>query len=190
MSRVDALHTHFNSVAQRMADLPMYNAALEVACVGFQPYAEREIGVLVTPWCMNLTLFPAESDNWAAWSGTEIGNKQMIALPSGQYEGIFGWSELTGGFMSCSLFSPMFEFAEQVVALETAEAVMKAVFDSANEAPTDRQHALREQKAELEELKKQQEAEAVKMATPKPEKLSRRGFLTGGFARNDEAASS
>ena len=190
MSRVDTLHNHFNSVAQRMADLPMYNAALEVACVGFQPYAEREIGVLVTPWCMNLTLFPAESDDWFEWGETEIGDKQMIALPSGQYEGIFGWSELTGGFMSCSLFSPMFEFSEQAVALETAEEVMKALFDRANEAPTDRQQALREQKAEQEEVKKQQEAEALKAAAPKPKKLSRRGFLTGGFARNGEAESS
>ena len=188
MSRVDTLHTHFNSVALRMADLPMYNPVLEVACVGFQPYTEREIGVLVTPWCMNLTLFPAESDNWSEWGEAEIGNKQMIVLPSGQYEGIFGWSELTGGFMSCSLFSPMFEFSEQAVAVETAEEVMNALFDRTNEAPTDRQQALREQKAEQEEVKKQQEA--VKAATSKPEKLSRRGFLTGGFARNGKAESS
>jgi len=190
MSRVIALSTHFKAVAQRMADLPMYNAALEVACVGFQSHAEREIGVLVTPWCMNLTLFPAESDNWAQWSETEIGQKQMIALPSGQYEGIFGWSELTGGFMSCSLFSPMFEFAEQAVALATAEEVMKALFDGANEAPTDRQQALRDQRAEEEVLKKQEEAAAEKAETPRPEKLSRRGFLTGGFARGGEAESS
>lgn len=190
MSRVIALSTHFKAVAQRMADLPMYNAALEVVCVGFRANAEREIGVLVTPWCMNLTLFPAESDSWAEWGETEIGRKQMIVLPSGQYEGIFGWSELTGGFMSCSLFSPMFEFVEQAVALETAEEVMKALFDSANEAPTDRQQALREQKTEQEQLKQQEEAEAEKAATPRPEKLSRRGFLTGGFARNGEAESS
>ncbi|WP_370280868.1 [NiFe]-hydrogenase assembly chaperone HybE [Pontibacterium sp.] len=189
MSRVDTLHTHFNNIALRMADLPMYNPVLEVACVGFQSYAAREIGVLVTPWCMNLTLFPAEFDDWSEWDETEIGNKQMIALPSGQYECIFGWSELTGGFMSCSLFSPMFEFSEQAVAVETAEEVMKALFDGANEAPTDRQQALREHKAEQEELKKQEETVAEKVVAPKPEKLSRRGFLTGGFARNGEAES-
>lgn len=190
MNRVDTLHTHFNSVALRMADLPMYNPVLEVACVGFQPYAEREIGVLVTPWCMNLILFPAKSDCWAAWGEAEIGNKQMIVLPSGQYEGIFGWNELTGGFISCSLFSPMFEFSEQAIAVATAEEVMNALFDSANEAPTDRQQAFRAQKAEQDALKQQEETEAVKAATPRPEKLSRRGFLTGGFACNSEATSS
>lgn len=188
MNRVDALHKHFNSVAQRMADLPMFNAALEVACVEFQSYAEREIGVLVTPWCMNLTLLPAESDSWADWGEERIGSKQMIALPSGQYEGIFGWSESTGGFMSCSLFSPMFEFTEQAVAIETAQEVMKALFDGANEAPTDRQQALREQKAQQAEEQKQMEGESVKNRAAKPEKLSRRGFLTGGFSRGQERA--
>ena len=190
MSQVTALQAHFDLVAERMADLPVYNSHLVVETVGFRDFTGRELGILITPWCMNLMLLPAEADVWSGWDEQRVGEKQMIALPSGQYEFIFGWAEAIGGYCSCSLFSPMFEFEAQDVAVETAHEVMKALFDDENEALTDRQRAQREQ---LEQARSDHEVDpAVTESvaapestahTPKPEKLSRRGFLTAGFAR-------
>lgn len=190
MSQVTALQTHFDLVAERMLDLPVYNSLLTVETVGFRDFTGRELGVLVTPWCMNLMLLPAQTDVWSGWDEQRVGEKQMMALPSGQYEFIFGWAEVLGGYCSCSLFSPMSEFESQEVAVETAQEVMKALFDGDNEAPTDRQRAQREQR-EQERSAHDVEPVVTEPVTvpesaeekPTPEKLSRRGFLTAGFAR-------
>lgn len=177
LSQVVALKAHFLKVAQRMAELPIYNTALSVEMLAFQPYAEGEIGVLLTPWCMNLIWLPAESDEWADWREAEVGSKRMVALPSGQYEFIFAWEETVGGYFSCSLFSPMFEFEAQQAALDTAEEVMNALFDQDNLSLTDRQIAMRGQQADAEQPQ-ETPAEAVK--------VSRRGFLTVGLSRGTD----
>ncbi|MBE9397375.1 [NiFe]-hydrogenase assembly chaperone HybE [Pontibacterium sp. N1Y112] len=190
MNQVTALQAHFDLVSERMADLPVYNSHLVVETVGFKEFAGRELGVLITPWCMNLMLLPAEADVWFDWDEQHVGAKQMIALPSGQYEFIFGWAEAVGGYCSCSLFSPMSEFEAQDVAVETAQEVMKALFDGDNEAPTDRQRAQREQREQERSAQNVDPVTTEPVAVsesakekPTPEKLSRRGFLTAGFAR-------
>ena len=194
MSQVAALQAHFELVAERMLDLPVYNPRLAVETVGFRDFTGRELGVLITPWCMNLMLLPAQADAWSGWDEQRVGEKQMLALPSGQYEFIFGWAEAVGGYCSCSLFSPMSEFESQDVAVETAQEVMKALFDGDNEALTDRQKAQREQQ-EHERLAHDVDPAVTEPVAvpesaghkPKPENLSRRGFLTAGFARHSEA---
>lgn len=183
MNPVDRLQQHFASVATGMADLPVSNPALVVECVGFQAWAERQIGVLITPWCMNLILLPGPGDHWAEWEESQIGRKLMLALPSGQYEWIYNRSDNTGGYLSCSLFSPMNMFSEQAIAVETAEEVMRAVFDTANESLTDRQQAVREQ---IAQTASEQETVEVQEEEKSPATLSRRGFLTAGFARTEE----
>lgn len=179
MSKVDALIGHFEAASARMSDLPVFNTALSVSAVGFREYLNGDIGILVTPWCMNLIFLPGDAESELGGNSV-LGEKRMIALPSGQYEFIWGESERLGGYLSCSLFSPMFEFDSQEIALETAEEVMRAAFDADNYAPTDRQIALHEQKQEAAEPKKKAEAQEPK---GKPEKLSRRGFLTAGLSR-------
>lgn len=181
MSLALELKLHFQNVAEKMAELPIYNPELDVAVVGFRPYQQGELGVLVTPWCMNLIMLPdAENINYPDHS---VGAKQMLALPSGHYEFIWGDAEGIGRYLSCSLFSPMFEFDSHKIAIETAEEVMKALFEAENFAPTDRQIA---QKAKL----KEQEASNLKKQKPAgPTQVSRRGFLTAGLARSDAAES-
>ena len=49
------LETHFRDIHRRvMADAPICNPALDVACVGFSAWGDKYLGVLVTPWFMNL----------------------------------------------------------------------------------------------------------------------------------------
>jgi len=184
VSLVSELQLHFLHVSEKMAELPIYNPVLDVAVVGFRPYQQAELGVLVTPWCMNLILLPdPENTNYPDRS---VGTKQMLALPSGQYEFIWGATEGVGSYLSCSLFSPMFEFDSHKVAIKTAEEVMKALFEAENFAPTDRQIAQKSQEA------KAREQEVSKQKKPKaegPTQVSRRGFLTAGLARSDSTES-
>lgn len=176
MNRVLQLKNHFDSVSETMAELPVFNPELSVTTVGFRIYQKSDLGVLVTPWCMNLIMIPD-----AVISETELaGTKQMLSLPSGHYEFIWGCIEGLGYYQSCSLFSPMFEFESQQLAIETAEEVMKALFEAENHAPSERQIATKAEQSlsvnTVHEITEEQENNSEE-----PPQLSRRGFLVGDF---------
>ena len=185
MSRVDQLAAHFEGVASTMAELPIYNAALSVAVTDFEAHGEAQIGVLVTPWCMNLVILPSPE---AVNTPRLVGVKTMEALPSGQYEFIWGELEGLGFYQSCSLFSPMFEFESQAVALDTANEVMKALFLTEHQEAAEWTRAKAEQASSASAEPNPTSAPKVKSSDEQaeakdttPETLSRRGFLTGRF---------
>ena len=107
---------------QRMQDMPVVNPALAVAVIGFEKTALDQLGIVLTPWCMNLVLLP-ESDEWNA---LKPGSKQIHTLPAGSYEFVVASEPGIGRYQTCSLFSPMFEFSDQQAALATAEAALSA----------------------------------------------------------------
>jgi [NiFe] hydrogenase assembly HybE family chaperone len=124
------LETVFNRIQrERMTDIPLLNPALEVQAVGFRVWEGNCLGVLITPWFMNLMLLPLAGDEWAqAPSGTKINR----SFPSGTYEFILGEEEGLGRYLMCSLFSPVFEFQNQEAAVVTAEAVLHSLMDDAS----------------------------------------------------------
>ncbi|MAY42574.1 MULTISPECIES: [NiFe]-hydrogenase assembly chaperone HybE [unclassified Neptuniibacter] len=151
MVNAEQIKQHFNEVAQKMSDLPVFNSHLSVECVGFESpsAAEREgytMGVLVTPWCMNLMLLPTSPTSRYGddGRGALIGDKQLITMPSGVYEFISADNGALGRYLSCSLFSPMFEFSDQKHAVETAQAALEAVKSDQNQSLTDLQRAKKE----------------------------------------------
>ncbi|MDX1812889.1 MAG: [NiFe]-hydrogenase assembly chaperone HybE [Gammaproteobacteria bacterium] len=142
---------------QRMQDMPMVNPVLSVDVIGFEKINNNLLGVLLTPWCMNLVLLN-ESDEWQS---LKPGSKQIQVLPSGEYEFVVADEVGIGRFQTCSLFSPMFEFGDQQTALATAEAALSAVM-TANP------------KVEAAEQAEQSAIQAQEKPT-----LSRRQFLRG-----------
>ncbi len=114
---------------ERMQGLPFLNPALQVRAVGFRHWQGHCLGVLITPWFMNLMLLPNEGDDWQELS---IGDKQLHQLPSGPYEFIVGEEPEVGRYQMCSLFSPVFEFADQETAEATAMAAMSALMEAEN----------------------------------------------------------
>jgi [NiFe] hydrogenase assembly HybE family chaperone len=123
------LETEFTRIQrERMADVPMLNPALEVQAVGFTAWKGYLVGVLITPWFMNLMLFSQEGDEWTQLpTGTRI----IHGFPSGSYEFILGEEERIGHYLMYSLFSPVFEFRNQEAAVATAGAVMELLMDEA-----------------------------------------------------------
>jgi [NiFe] hydrogenase assembly HybE family chaperone len=123
------------AVAPRMADLPIYNPKLNVQATEFRRHGSWTIGVVVTPWFMNVVAIP---DDPAVLPGP--GGKLTIALPGAEIEAIV--AELDGfGRMACaSLFSPMDAFDDPAVAGVTALAALDALFGSEDGAapPLDR----------------------------------------------------
>jgi [NiFe] hydrogenase assembly HybE family chaperone len=129
-SPASALERAFRAIEQRqMRDMPMRNPALSVEAVGFRPWSDHWLGVLITPWFMNLMLMPRVSAKWQP-----IGERETrhYVFPAGVFEFIGGRDPALGDYQACSLFSPMFEFADQPGARDTAAAALDALFDVAH----------------------------------------------------------
>jgi [NiFe] hydrogenase assembly HybE family chaperone len=116
--------------ATRMHGVPMLNTALRVQAVGFEVVVEGEAhvlqGILITPWFMNLLRLPLVPDATSATtSAPEPGSKRSHLCGEQLFEFISGQEEALGSFEACSLFSPMFEFANQAGAVSTATEILK-----------------------------------------------------------------
>ena len=123
------LETVFGRIAEeRMAGLPIVNPALAVAAVGFRPWQDYWLGVLVTPWFMNLVARPTVPDDAPELS------LRPFELPSARYDFSAAREEGIGLYFSCPLISPMARFASQAEALAVAEAVLDHVFQVPPEA--------------------------------------------------------
>jgi [NiFe] hydrogenase assembly HybE family chaperone len=108
----------------RMQGLPFLNPALRVEAVGFRPWNGQWIGVLVTPWCMNVVLLPGEGE----WPALPAGGERFADLPGGRFRFIAGHDEEMGEYHACSLFSPALEFSDHESARATAVAALEAIF--------------------------------------------------------------
>jgi [NiFe] hydrogenase assembly HybE family chaperone len=130
-----ALQAAYDTIRRtRMEGIPILNPAVGVEAVGFRRWRGFWLGVLVTPWCMNLALTEAEP---AAWPALRVGEKFTQIFPAGRFEFILGRETLLGTgrrgeTLMCSLFSPMFEFANHAGARATALACLDALFDESN----------------------------------------------------------
>jgi [NiFe] hydrogenase assembly HybE family chaperone len=117
----------------RMAGLPFVNPALRVEAVGFRRWEGLWLGVLITPWFMNLMLLPCAATEHA-WPQVRYGESLAYRLPAGVFEFIRAQEPPLGDYQSCSLFSPMAVFADQAGARATAMAALAALFDEGTRA--------------------------------------------------------
>jgi [NiFe] hydrogenase assembly HybE family chaperone len=124
-SRVARLVAYYERAARNMQGLPMYNAALAVEAVGFREHDGRLVGVIVTPWFMNLTLLPSSAD-LQPW---RKGATARVPFPSGQYDFAVGDAGENDLIATCSLFSLMHDFADQAAARGAALAAAEALFE-------------------------------------------------------------
>ena len=127
----ERLTAAFRAAAARMQGLDVVNPALAVEAVGFAPWDEHWLGVMLTPWFMNLTLLPR---NARVWQPLAIGAKRRYTFPAGEYEFVGANDAAVGAYHVCSLFSPMHEFADQETARLVATLAREALFDAANAA--------------------------------------------------------
>ena len=74
--------TYFRVHQERMADVPILNAALSVEAIDFQRWQGHWLGIVVTPWCMSVLLVPGSTDNWV-WTGEN--KRRFVTFPAGEF---------------------------------------------------------------------------------------------------------
>lgn len=124
-ARVNALVLAYKAAQDAMVGLPVHNDALNVEAVGFRAFMNGYAGIIVTPWCMNVVVIPADP---ADAPQTALGAKRQLSFPSGMYTFIMGRMDGIGALETCSLFSPMDEFGSPEDALAAAEAASEELF--------------------------------------------------------------
>jgi [NiFe] hydrogenase assembly HybE family chaperone len=158
-----ALEAAFRTILRRhMQDLPMVNPVLAVEAVDFRHWRDHWLGILITPWFMNLLLLPRVT---AQWQPIVAGASRHYSFPAGVFEFIGARDPALGDYQACSLFSPMFDFANQQGARDTAVAALAALFDAASREPG--------------ELPSARPAAGAAAAAPLPRAVSKREFLLG-----------
>ncbi|MDH2348601.1 [NiFe]-hydrogenase assembly chaperone HybE [Bradyrhizobium sp. SSUT77] len=153
----ELLAASYREIGERaMRDLPIYNDALGVEAVGFRPFNGTIVGIMVTPWFLNVAM-PAGAVT-PATSGATV----RMRFPAGDIE--FTLSEVAriGRIASCSLFSPMFQVADMDAARATAEAALAELM-----LPADSE-------------------ETVRRREPATSPIDRRNFLRGALTERLE----
>ena len=124
-----ALVDVYTTIAQtRMLGVPLLNPALHVEAVGFerdlgpQPEEGGWLGVLLTPWFMSLVWWP-DDDRHAP----DVGQTRSHPFGTERYSFIGAHEEPLGKFEMCSLFSPMWDFADAATARAVAEQALSAL---------------------------------------------------------------
>lgn len=167
--RLADLAAAYGRVDAQMRALPVHNARLGVELVGFRRWEDCYLGVVVTPWCMNLTRLPLNADV----EGPPEGATRRRALPSGTYAFISGRLEGVGALETCSLFSPMEAFDDPAV----ARLVARHAIEGACAAPEPASPETREERTSHPAAAASRAAQT--QAAPS---VSRRRFLGGTSA--------
>jgi len=177
------LESVFRRIEQeRMQEMPMCNPNLRVQAIGFQPWGEYLLGIMITPWFMNLMLLPQSERTLDAMAQQQEGSKQTHIFPSGRYEFASGRETGLGHYQVCSLFSPLLEFDQQSLVVEVAQAVLTELMQAENwEGISTHEKTIEKlwhpegSDAEALQTVAEQKSLAEKLEAP----LSRRAFLRG-----------
>ncbi|HYA80640.1 MAG TPA: [NiFe]-hydrogenase assembly chaperone HybE [Methylocystis sp.] len=122
-ARLAALYCGIEATAMRNA--PICNAALRVEAIGFRSFSRFAVGIVVTPWFLNLVAAEQRDGEAPLLSAHAL----RLRFPAGEID--FTVTEMSsfGHVASCSLFSPMDDFPDQESARAVARAALVALFD-------------------------------------------------------------
>jgi [NiFe] hydrogenase assembly HybE family chaperone len=125
---VAELVRHFEHIyVEHMQHLPIVNPRVQVEAIGFQDYEGHELGVLVTPWFMNLVLLPGGDE----WCESAQGGTETINFPSGPIDFTTSRDDVLGTYLTAVLFRSVSDMPDQETAREIALKVMENLFVAA-----------------------------------------------------------
>ncbi len=108
---------------ERMRDLPIVNPRLTVEAVGFEKWEDKDLGVLITPWFMNLVLLPGPGKRLDLPQGERV----ECRFPSGPCELTVYHDEELGTYLAAVLFRTVADFPDQEIARAVAEETLALI---------------------------------------------------------------
>lgn len=108
-----------------MSDLPFVNPQLGVAAIGFVRHEGDWLGVMITPWFLNLFLI---CGGGILWSDIPAGERRYLELPCGTLQFVADDDPDLGPYQYCPLIAPVTALPDMVAALQTATEALAAVF--------------------------------------------------------------
>ncbi len=122
---VDVLEATFEKIhLEQMQGIPILNSAIKVQALGFRLYQGRVLGVIITPWLMNIVMLPKQNEDW---SNMELGHKQPHKFPSKTYKFMVNDIDGIGPCQTHSLYSPMRDFASHEQAVTVAQEFLDSL---------------------------------------------------------------
>jgi [NiFe] hydrogenase assembly HybE family chaperone len=126
------LQRHYERVYHaRMQGLPFVNPALAVATIGFRAHGDDQVGVLLTPWYMNLVVLPGDATGYATESACV-----EYALPGGVMEMTVHCADVPGRYLSALLYRDVTAIPDMTWARRLAEDILLQLFDASAAEPS------------------------------------------------------
>lgn len=125
---------HFETIErEHMRGLPIVNPELVVEALGFRDFGAHAIGVLISPWFMNLVLIPGNDE----FSGVDQGTVVDIRMPAGPCAFTVSHDAELGTYLSAVLFGVVTDFPDQAAARDIGTDALERCFTEIP-APTPR----------------------------------------------------
>ena len=122
--KVADLVSHYETIfEERMRGLPIVNERLAVEAVGFEQWEDQDLGILITPWFMNLVLLPDS----ARLADMAQGDRVDCKFPSGSCELTVYHDEQLGSYLAAVLFRTVADFPDQEIARAIAEEALAQI---------------------------------------------------------------
>ena len=114
---------------EQMQDLPFVNPALSVEAVGFRQVDGDWVGMVITPWFINVFLLPGGGK---LWQDLPSGEQRGVVFPVGELDFIADnnpnpQAPITA-FQYCPLIHPVQHLPDQITARQAADAALAALF--------------------------------------------------------------
>ena len=106
---------------ERMQGLPNVNTRLDVEAIGFGDLGEHQLGILLTPWFMNLLILPGAGE----WSELAPGSTVAWPMPNGNHEFTICRDDTLGTYLTAVLFRTVVDFPDQDSARAVAEDILR-----------------------------------------------------------------
>ncbi len=136
--RVLALLDCFRETDAVMRDLPIYNDKVGIEAIGFRAFGDGAfLGVVLTPWFMNLILLPLAPEPMRM---AEIGRLVEVGLPIGKRTFVIGGNDVVGLYRAHSLHSPVLTFTLPGQAQAEARRQLTLLLTAPQPEPTVKQN--------------------------------------------------
>jgi [NiFe] hydrogenase assembly HybE family chaperone len=123
--RLRELVERFEAIGEEtMRGLPLFNTALAVEAIGFEREGDDLIGVLITPWFINVVALPATP---SAYEEARIGDASVLALPGGEASFSQGGDPVIGSYRTHPVRTSSIDVESQEHARRLAREALDAL---------------------------------------------------------------